>query len=479
LAQAIRRLGIARQQAASHIQLPQICLKMTEQGWVCAGKLSDLQEGEGVRVQLPSGRKKDAIALFKHRGQLYALEDRCCHADKSLHGGDLEDLGKCVVGRHGEEGIGGLCVQCPRHQRKFAGGLYFSLETGRACTPEYTSKFRKLDKHHVRVHDVRVESGFVYVSVNPRRSSKAKQAVVLEVSSSSETEQGLPDGAVPQMHEKRDPKDKERLSWRCRLERLQRVSHDTLVFCLHHPVGEELPPAPVSPVWHITLQAVIGGRVVDRDYTPVSTWFEWRDERTLRLLIKIYPTGLMTQHLAGLRLNDVVHISAPTATLMVPSLLPPGQVTSSRGRPEHVVLFAAGTGIVPMVQLLAVALQGSLGVRTVTLLFGSRSPADLLCWEELRSLRARASADELAPELRVWLAFSGGGAGPELHGAALAGVVRRRLDASVVSEALTHLPAGSPFHAVCSGPNGFFDGMREACRAARVSGAASFVNLDE
>jgi len=73
--------------------------------WVRIAALEDLPDGYGVRVEIG----QDVIALFRVDDSVYALGDRCSHAEASLAEGEVFD------------GI----VECPRH------GSEFDLETGR------------------------------------------------------------------------------------------------------------------------------------------------------------------------------------------------------------------------------------------------------------------------------------------------------------------------------------------------------------
>ncbi len=69
------------------------------------GSLADLPDGRGVRVEV-DGRR---IAVFRVGSDVYALGDRCSHAEASLAEGEVVD---------GE-------VECPRH------GSTFDLHTGK------------------------------------------------------------------------------------------------------------------------------------------------------------------------------------------------------------------------------------------------------------------------------------------------------------------------------------------------------------
>ena len=66
--------------------------------------------GRAVAAPLPSGRR---VAVFAHRGRLFAVDAECPHQGAALETGDIEDAG-----------ASGPCVTCPRH------GWRFELESG-------------------------------------------------------------------------------------------------------------------------------------------------------------------------------------------------------------------------------------------------------------------------------------------------------------------------------------------------------------
>ena len=71
---------------------------------IALGAVADLPEGRGIRVDYGEHR----VAVFRIGDDIYAIGDRCSHAEASLAEGELF----------------GLDVECPRH------GSEFSLETG-------------------------------------------------------------------------------------------------------------------------------------------------------------------------------------------------------------------------------------------------------------------------------------------------------------------------------------------------------------
>ncbi|MCP3973701.1 MAG: non-heme iron oxygenase ferredoxin subunit [bacterium] len=71
---------------------------------ISLGKVTELPAGSGVRVEHGDHR----VAVFRVGDSIYAIGDRCSHAEASLADGELFDL----------------AVECPRH------GSEFDLETG-------------------------------------------------------------------------------------------------------------------------------------------------------------------------------------------------------------------------------------------------------------------------------------------------------------------------------------------------------------
>mmetsp|Transcript_23799 Transcript_23799/g.40953 ORF Transcript_23799/g.40953 Transcript_23799/m.40953 type:complete len:131 (+) Transcript_23799:153-545(+) len=94
-------------------------------------RVDDIPENGGRCVYID----KKSVALFKSKGNVYALENKCSHAGRPLDGGDIEDLQ----------------VECPFHKWKF------DLETGR-CTYG-GGKF-------VKSYPVKVEDGNVHISLS-------------------------------------------------------------------------------------------------------------------------------------------------------------------------------------------------------------------------------------------------------------------------------------------------------------------------
>lgn len=93
-------------------------------------RVDDIPAGAGMRIDLG----EDRIALFKIGDDVYAIGDRCSHAEASLAEGEVFDL----------------AVECPRH------GSEFDLRTGH---PDSLPATRP-----VPVYTVEVDGGDVYLS---------------------------------------------------------------------------------------------------------------------------------------------------------------------------------------------------------------------------------------------------------------------------------------------------------------------------
>lgn len=100
---------------------------------VSVGKLADLPDGRGVRVEAAGHR----VAVFRIGEMAYAIGDRCSHAEASLAEGELFDLD----------------VECPRH------GSEFNIATGE---PDSLPATRP-----VPVYPVELLDGEVFLELEP------------------------------------------------------------------------------------------------------------------------------------------------------------------------------------------------------------------------------------------------------------------------------------------------------------------------
>lgn len=97
---------------------------------------SDIPEGEilGVRVG------GDPVVLGKLGGKIHAIGGMCTHEEALLEDGELD----------------GAMVRCPLHDSGF------NIHTGKAVRPPATGT--------VPIYDVKVQSGRVFVSTEPKKA---------------------------------------------------------------------------------------------------------------------------------------------------------------------------------------------------------------------------------------------------------------------------------------------------------------------
>lgn len=99
---------------------------------ISVAPLAEFSDGVGLRVEVGEHR----VAIFKVGSEVYAIGDRCSHAEASLAEGEVFDTE----------------VECPRH------GSEFSLVTGEPASLPAT--------HAVPVYKVDVVDGIVCLEIN-------------------------------------------------------------------------------------------------------------------------------------------------------------------------------------------------------------------------------------------------------------------------------------------------------------------------
>jgi len=104
---------------------------------IALGSVAALPEGRGIRVDYGEHR----VAVFRIGDSVYAIGDRCSHAEASLAEGELFDRD----------------VECPRH------GSEFNLETGRPASFPATKP--------VPVYDVRIEGAEAFLVIEDEETT--------------------------------------------------------------------------------------------------------------------------------------------------------------------------------------------------------------------------------------------------------------------------------------------------------------------
>jgi nitrite reductase/ring-hydroxylating ferredoxin subunit/ferredoxin-NADP reductase len=358
-------------------------------GFEALGRPSDLPPLSHYRIAATGA---DVAIVRLPDGAVRAVHNVCPHKQAQMHLGDIEDATASII--------------CPRHRKKFPGGLHFRLEDG--CTFVTQPPQAKFDPAWcLPVFAVRVENGFAYVSERPTSgelpeyasssgdeggevgttgkgrkdggsaAAAAEKAAVLGAAllaaAAGGNSEGGEDGDSPSsppssssavalpvpplatavhLHQRTLLVDG--VSWvPAALQSVTKHSADTNVYRFAPVPGTPAPafgPVPCDPSsWHVSLRQSLDARAVSREYTPVSALGAWIAAAAaaaaagaaspaassasaspfIDLLVKIYPTGLLTSRLGQAKVGDVWHISAPETTLTLPSMLPPQSGGSS------------------------------------------------------------------------------------------------------------------------------------------------------
>jgi len=157
------------------------------------------------------------------------------------------------------------------------------------------------------------------------------------------------------------------------LKEVQRISPNTAIYRFALPTPEATLGLPIGQ--HISVQAEIGGKQIMRSYTPTSSD---DDKGHFDLLIKTYPTGNISKHVAELKVGDKLMVRGPK-----------GQMNYNADLALKLGMIAGGTGITPMLQIIRAALKNPLDMTTISLIYANVNPDDILLKEELDTLAAQ------------------------------------------------------------------------------------------
>lgn len=350
-------------------------------------------KGEMKKVIVP-GSDQELLLVQDQDGRILAIDNKCPHKKASLHKGDIEDLG---------EHLGGLCVRCPKHRKKYGGGLLVKFNDGRCRTKRPLNdegKEKKIKRWLVGTYETRVDSsGAVYVQ--------------LPISDSSDSDSSSESSVVVT---KEDTAQKDPSKWfDCVLEDVSpRQDSAGDVFVIRFSFKSEalkarfLSLAEASgcthTAWHVWLQ--LGD--VEREYTPISDFAEVAASGQVLLLVRLYSDGQMSSKLRGARPGTQAFLSVSRPTLDASMWTPTAMMTNHelwRRIAEGTLrlgMVCAGTGVTPCVQVLAFVVEAlrrkpnsSNGARAFVcgLLTSNRQTSGTLMFEELRLLESQAPAN--------------------------------------------------------------------------------------
>jgi len=165
------------------------------------------------------------------------------------------------------------------------------------------------------------------------------------------------------------------------------VSHNTIMFRFKLPSGTQRLGLPVGK--HVLLRFHDEkGESVSRPYTPVSS-----DDNVgyFDLVIKVYPSGKMSQHLARLDVGKTIDVRGPLGDIHYQgnglfSVRRKDADNKAVWAPKQVKrlgMIAGGTGITPMLQIVREIFKNQDDPTEVSLIFGNITEDDILLRTEL------------------------------------------------------------------------------------------------
>lgn len=184
------------------------------------------------------------------------------------------------------------------------------------------------------------------------------------------------------------------------------ISHDTRKFRFGLPSKDHILGLPIGQ--HVYLTANIDGKIIVRPYTPVSSD---EDLGFVDLMVKVYfkntnekfpEGGKMSQHLESLKIGDTINFRGPQGNIVYKGHGLFSIKADKKAEPKnrvfkHLSMISGGTGITPMLQVIAAILRDPTDTTQIRLLFANQTEDDILCRQELDDL-----AKEHPTRFRVW-----------------------------------------------------------------------------
>jgi ring-1,2-phenylacetyl-CoA epoxidase subunit PaaE len=131
-----------------------------------------------------------------------------------------------------------------------------------------------------------------------------------------------------------------------------------------------------KPGQHLTLRVTLGGEELRRTYSICSG----PGESNLRIAIKRIADGRVSNWANDtLKAGDSIEVMPPLGRFVLPE---------SDGGARHIVAFAAGAGITPIIAMIKQALANE-PATSFTLVYGNRMPQSILFRQELEDLKDR------------------------------------------------------------------------------------------
>lgn len=180
------------------------------------------------------------------------------------------------------------------------------------------------------------------------------------------------------------------------------VSPDTRIFRFALQTPEHILGLPIGQ--HMYLKATIDGKEVMRPYTPISSD---DDVGHFDLMVKVYfknvhpkfpEGGKMSQYLEGMKVGDTIPVRGPSGRF---EWLGKSTYRTKYGkdwttkRVKRIGMIAGGTGITPMLQIIAAIMKNPDDKTEVSLLYANQTEEDILLRDQLETYAKD-------PRFKVW-----------------------------------------------------------------------------
>ena len=164
-----------------------------------------------------------------------------------------------------------------------------------------------------------------------------------------------------------------------KLTKKTQTSHNVAIYRFGLPRDTDILGLPIGQ--HVSLAATPKGaeKEVVRSYTPISSD---EDKGYVDFMIKAYPQGNISAHMATLNVGDTMKMKGPKGAMVyTPNMC------------RHIGMIAGGTGVTPMLQVMAAIRRGrpSKGGKDTTkvdLIFANVNPEDILLKDHLDGIAA-------------------------------------------------------------------------------------------
>ncbi|KAI9055640.1 hypothetical protein LZ554_000584 [Drepanopeziza brunnea f. sp. 'monogermtubi'] len=155
------------------------------------------------------------------------------------------------------------------------------------------------------------------------------------------------------------------------------ISHNVAIYRFKLPTEKSILGLPIGQ--HISIAATLkqpdgASKEIVRSYTPISGDHQ---PGFFDLLIKSYPTGNISKHMASLVVGQTIKVKGPKGAMVyTPNMV------------RHFGMIAGGTGITPMLQIIRAVIRGrpTGDVTKIDLVFANVNSEDILLKEDLDQL---------------------------------------------------------------------------------------------